>query len=138
MKVDFKLKNPHKLEKLYRKLVAATEDTLEKLIRISVAEIAREARARAPYDTSIARSKKKRKHYKQMFKWKAMKTYGWAAPMRRGNRTSSLGHILEFGSVHAGAHPHLMPAFRRVERMMKSRITNSVKKAGLLVRLLHA
>ena len=125
MQVEFKLKNPHKLEKAIRVLVKNSEDSLANLIKLGVSEIAREARARAP---------KKYGNYKKMFKWRAMKTFGWAAPMRRRNKTSAIGHILEFGSVHARPFPHLMPAFHRVEKTMRRRITTAIHKSAKLAR----
>lgn len=125
MQVEFKLKNPDKLQHEFEKLIKKNQASMNELVRVSVREIAREARQRAPY-----RLKKKGKHYKNMFRWRSFGSFGWAAPMRRGNKTSSLGHILEFGSVHARPFPHLMPAFRRVRDAFEGQLRRRVERAA--------
>ena len=105
-----------KLNKLNANIHANLQDVLKGALQ----EIVKEAKRLAP---------KRYNKYTKMFRSKMAGLTGYVAPFRRGNRTSAIGHLLEFGTVHAKAFPHLFPAFKMVTAVMGAKIRNAVWKA---------
>jgi len=97
------------------------EANLAVVVKTALQEIIREAKRNSPELSG---------RYKKMLKYRTDGLSGYAAPLRRGNRTSAIGHLLEFGTVHARAIPHLFPAFRLVIAVMEPRIIKAMRDAG--------
>ncbi len=79
------------------------------VLRDGIKQVAKEAKAAAPVDS---------REYKRSIKWTVAKSglIAWAYASRKGDtKYGYIGHLLEYGTVHAPAKPHWAPAVDRVK-----------------------
>jgi HK97 gp10 family phage protein len=118
------VKGLNELEKQMKRFDNEIHKECKKVLRDSVKQVAKEARANAPKDTG---------EYKKSIKFKVSRSglIAWAYAGRKGENSKRgyLGHLLEFGTANGQkAQPHFGPALNKAKATFGNELKQGINR----------